>query len=264
MIKIAPIHKKFIFIFFCCVHLQSYAGARCVNTEFDPEAFVKAGKQAVIIEKTLIKKNPQVAFIARVGTDLSKYHLHYSHVAFLIRDSSGKHWNVLHLLNHCGTSTSSIYNQGLMNFFIDNVYNYETRLIIPSQVLQKKLIALLHSKNKLILHESKYSLIAYPFSNLYQNSNQWVLEVTASALSGFNNRIKLQSWLRDENYHPNHFSIPKTMRLGAEIFKENIHFEDHPKQERYTNTYSFVGVESVFNFLYQRHEIIFDKEFANI
>lgn len=255
--------KKIIIIFFSCVSLHSYA-ANCEEVKLDPAAFVKAGDQAINIEKILIQKNPRVALIARVGSDLSKYHLHYSHMAFLIKDSSNKHWNVMHLLNRCGTSTSSIYHQGLMNFFLDHVYNYEARVIIPSPALQKKLLALLNSKNKLVLHNNKYSLIAYPFSTLYQNSNQWVLEIIASALSGFNERIKLQTWLRDNHYHTNYLSIPNVKRMVVEIFKENIHFEDHPKQERYTNTYSFVGVESIINFLYQQDEILFDKEFSNI
>jgi hypothetical protein len=257
-------YKKIIIIFFCCIHLQSYAGARCKDTEFNLDSFTKAGNQAIIIEKTLIKENPQVALIARVGSNLSKYHLHYSHVAFLVRDTSGRHWNVMHLLNHCGRATSSIYHQGLMNFFLDSVYNYEAQLIIPSQVLQKKILVLLDSQQKIILHNRNYSSIAYPYSDQYQNSNQWVLEVVASALSGYNNRRKVQSWLQSVNFHPNHVSIPNTMRLGAEIFKINTHFDDHPKHERNTNTYSFVGVESIFNFLRLRHEIIFDKEFSSI
>ncbi len=254
--------KRCFFLLLYCVHLQSFAGTRCDNTTFDPAAYIKAGDQAAVIEKILIKQKPQVALIARVGSDLSKYQLHYTHIAFLVKNTSEKHWSVIHLLNHCETSTSSIYRQGLMNFFLDNVYNYEAKVVIPSEILQNKLLSILVSKRKLNLHNKRYSMIAYPYSNLYQNSNQWVLEIIASALSGYNNRTDLQSWLRENNYQPGYISIPKTKRMIIKLFKNNITFEDHPKQERDTKIYSFVSAESVFDFLHQKNEIIFDKEFG--
>ncbi len=73
-------------------------------------------------------------------------------------------------------------------------------------------------------------MIAYPYSNLYQNSNQWVIEVTASALSGYHHRTDLQEWLRDNNYQPGYISIPKTKRMIVKLFKDNITFEDIQKK----------------------------------
>ena len=78
----------------------------------------------------------EVGLIARVGQDLSKYHLRYSHFGIVWRDNPAGRWMVTHELNSCGSASSSIYNEGLGNFFLDDMFAYETLVVIPGATWQ--------------------------------------------------------------------------------------------------------------------------------
>ena len=53
----------------------------------------------------LERTGAEVALIARVGQDLSKYKLRYSHYGFVMREHIDGRWTVVHELNQCGTAS---------------------------------------------------------------------------------------------------------------------------------------------------------------
>lgn len=67
---------------------KSYAGTACNNTSHDPGIFVQASQSAAALHRDLNRLHPKVALIARVGSDLNKYGMHYSHIAFVVKDYS--------------------------------------------------------------------------------------------------------------------------------------------------------------------------------
>ena len=104
-------------------------------------------------------------------------------------------------------------------------------------------------------HTPKYNLVAYPFSTLYQNSNQWALELMASAMAEEGDvisRQEAQRWLQGAGYEPTLLRIPATTRLGARMFKANVAFNDHPGEYRWSDQIYVVSVESVFDFMRKR------------
>ncbi|WP_419418742.1 DUF2145 domain-containing protein [Legionella sp. D16C41] len=246
-----------LLLFIVCPAME--AGTSCKKISVKPELYIQATRIALEAQNKLNKSHAQVALIARVGTNLEKYGLHYSHVGFVIKDypnAVGK-WTVLHLLNECGTAYSSLYAQGLMNFFLDNLYSMDYQIIIPDFDTQKKLNNILLTNKIKKLHSKYYSVLAYPYSTMYQNSNQWILEVLAASLQNkaVDSRRNLQKYLLKTGYKPTVIKLSPVTKLGASMFNTSVAFNDHPSHELLTNQFSTVTVESIVNYLKQ-HKII--------
>jgi hypothetical protein len=197
----------------------------------------------------------EVALIARAGQNLSQYRLRYSHMGFVWRDHPDGRWTVVHELNSCGSATSSLYTEGLGNFFLDDPFRYEALVVIPDVETQRRLVAMLRGDLPQRMHDGHYSVVAFPFATDYQNSNGWVLELMASALSRdfvIADRAAAQNWLRLSGFRPTTLEIPTMTRLGARMFKANVAFDDHPFDRRMAGQIDVVSVESVVDFLRAR------------
>lgn len=244
--------KLSIFTIFFIFYNFAYAGKSCEVQPQNNQTVDIAIKQAVYVHEQLDKTNAKVVLIARVGQDLSKYKLKYSHVAFAYKKNDT--WEVFHELNQCGSDSSSLYIEGLANFFLDGMFSYDAKIFIPSEDLQNKLYSSLvnnssYAKN---LHGDKYNMLAWPFSTKYQNSNQWILEVLAQSLSQevvISNRDLAQKWLSLNGYTPSTLEIGAMTRLGARMFKANIAFDDQPFDRRMAGHIDTITVESIFNFI---------------
>ncbi len=202
----------------------------------------------------------KVVLLARGGQDLSRYGLKHSHLAFAVRDDDGI-WRVRHLLNRCKSDASQLYVEGLSNFVGESAVSHDLRVGVLTPAIQQRLRALLSDSGELAhrLHETRYSMVAYPFSTDYQNSNQWVLEVLAAALAAdaqpptvIGDRRASQAWLQAARYHPSILHLDLKQRVGARFVAANATTTDHPVGERVSGNYSVVTVESVFDFLHQR------------
>jgi len=200
-----------------------------------------------------------VVIIARGGQDLSRYGLRHSHLAFAVREDDGN-WRTVHLLNHCKSSESTLYREGLSNFIGETGTHTDLRVGVPTPAVRAALKAMLTPPaiQAKALHEPRYSVVAYPFSDEYQNSNQWVLEVLAAAIAQSRDgtllvrRAQVQTWLKEQMYQPSSLHIGVGKRLGARFFSANAATTDHPAGERVSGNYSVVTVESVFDFLQAR------------
>jgi hypothetical protein len=200
----------------------------------------------------------QVVVLARAGQDLSKYGLRYSHLGFAYRqpDGQGGHvWRVLHKLNQCGTAESAIYRQGLGEFFLDDLWQFEAAWAVPKQEVQTALLTLLlDSPRSLQLHHKPYNMVSYPWSLKYQQSNQWAIETLALAVSpniggGSAGRNQAQAWLQFKGYQPSVLHLSAMTRLGARATAANIAFDDHPSDKRFSDRIETVTVDSVFAWL---------------
>ena len=232
----------------------AHAGTPCEPKRTDVASFQKAMKLA---ERTLValdKSGAQVALIARVGQDLSKYGLRYSHMAYVWRDHPQGRWLVVHELNQCGSAQSALFDEGLGNFFLDDMFAYETRIVVPGAGAQARIAAMLASTTPLRLHDGRYNMLAFPYATSYQNSNQWLLETYAASLSDLpiDGRAQAQAWLKLAGYQPITIDIPAMTRLGARMFRANVAFDDQPFERRMAGKIDTVTVDSVLRFVHQR------------
>jgi hypothetical protein len=230
------------------------AGTPCEAKRTDVATFVNAMKLAERTLAALDKSGAQVALIARVGQDLSKYGLRYSHMAYVWRDHPQGRWLVVHELNQCGSAQSALFDEGLGNFFLDDMHAYETRIVVPGFEAQERIAAMLASTAPLRLHDARYNMLAFPYSTNYQNSNQWLLETYAASLSDMpiDGRAQAQAWLKLAGYQPITIDIPAVTRLGARMFRANVSFDDQPFERRMAGRIDTVTVDSVIRFVHQR------------
>ena len=88
---------------------------------------VGAAAAARRLERGLDGTAAEVAVIARVGSDLSRYGITWTHAGIVWRDDPAGRWQVWHALNDGAGATSRLYRQGLMNFFLDDPLHYIPR-----------------------------------------------------------------------------------------------------------------------------------------
>jgi hypothetical protein len=240
-----------------CLAGSALAGTPCSDAPPKPASIQQAFQAAYKTHLRLEVLQPKIALIGRVGQDLSKYGLRYSHIAFVQKDAASGQWRTTHLLNACNSNQSALWQEGLANFFLDDMHAYDALLVIPSPAIQEKLQAVVGNTDGIkSMHQPMYNMLAYPFSEKYQNSNQWPLELLTEALSqqaGINppitTRKQAQQWLKLTNYEPSTLKLSAFTRLGARMFKANVAFDDHPDERRFADLIDTVTVESMANYI---------------
>jgi hypothetical protein len=228
------------------------AGTPCEGKPASPEQTRMSLQMADATRATLEKMDDEVVLIARVGQDLSKYRLTYSHLGFAVREHPAGAWSIVHKLNGCGTATSALYDEGLVNFFSDSPFRYQAGIWRLAPEAQARLKKALLGKKARDYHEPNYSLVAYPFSTRYQNSNGWALEMLAFAIAPedeANTRGSAQAWLKGSGYQPTQLELGTLTRLGARVTKANVAFDDHPSELRWSGHIQTVTVESIVSWL---------------
>ncbi len=232
--------------------------AACKQETISQDAFNKASNLGVKLIEQLERLNPRVALVGRAGTDLSKYGLKYSHAGLVFRNHPKGKWVFTHLLVRCGETVSKLYDEGAITFFSDNPHKYQAILIVPNPALQIELEKLLLEGTARNLHEGRYSVIANPDKLLYQNSNQWVLEMLAVAKS-----IYLPA---DQRRHAIKLAMeygfqPETVKVGffkrhlAAMFHPHVKLDDHSQDDRLSGKFSVVTVKSIKQFLEINHDV---------
>lgn len=227
------------------------AGANCEAARLSSRQMIDALELAARTSRWLDASGAQVVVLARAGQNLDEWGLKYSHLGLVYRDAEAKSWRVVHKLNQCGTDRAELYRQGLAEFFLDDLYRYEGAAVVLKPEIQQALLPLLQDNHQAaILHTRSYSMVAYPWAQKYQQSNQWALETLALAVEpGITSRERAQAWLQFKGYQPTPLKIGAFTRLGARVSKANIAFDDHPNEKRFADRIETITVDSVFRFL---------------
>ena len=238
---------------FALVATAAMAGRSC---EARPPTALAVTRAMDLAERTatrLTQSGADVVIIARAGQNLSEYGIRYSHLGFAYREGEGRTavWRVVHKLNECGTAHASLYRQGLGEFFLDDLWQYEAAMVVPAPRTQAHLRALLVDNAAVArLDTPAYSVVAYPWSSRYQQSNQWAIETLALAEDpAAATRERAQAWLRLHGYEPTTLHLSAFKRLGARMTRANVAFDDHPNEKRFSDRIETVTVDSVFRWL---------------
>lgn len=229
--------------------LNAHAGRSCEQKLPGVREIDRAMTLADHVAKRLDESGAQVVVLARAGQDLSKYRLRWSHLGLAYKD--GQAWRVVHKLNHCGSAVAALYRQGLGEFFLDDLYEYEAAYAVFKPEVQTRLLRVLQDNQRVAaMHVPAYNMVAYPGALTYQQSNQWVIETLAMSQSdAVTKREWAQAWLTVKGYEPTVLRISPMERLGARLTAANIAFDDHPNEKRYSGRIETVGADSVFEWL---------------
>lgn len=230
----------------------AHAGRSCEERPVAAEKVQHALEIAHQVRQRLDDSGAELVLIGRAGQDLSKWGLKYSHFGIAWRDHAKGRWLVVHELNQCGTDRADLFDEGLGNFFLDDLWKMEAVVLVPGAPTQQRIAQVLKEGRHLDFLERHYSMVAYPFSTRYQNSNQWALEVIAAAMAGNEgvaSRAQAQSYLHRAGFEPTELKLGTLTRLGARVTRANVAFDDHPGELRWSNRIRTVTVESVFKFV---------------
>lgn len=237
------------------VAAPAHAGRPCEARAPSAQGVQHALELAARTAQALSETSAQVVVLARAGQDFSQWGLRWSHLGWAYReaaaDGSPGPWRVLHKLNECGSARGDLYRQGLAEFFLDDLHRVEAAYAVPTPALQAALLPLLRDNARAAtLHEARYNMVAYPWAQAYQQSNQWAIETLALAAEpAAGTRARAQAWLQFKGYQPATLRVGTVQRLGARMTAAHIAFDDHPDAQRYSGRIATVTADSVFHWL---------------
>jgi hypothetical protein len=229
------------------------AGRSCEQRPPTALAVTRAMQLAEHTAARLAQSGADVVVIARAGQNLSEYGIRYSHLGFAYRDgaSTGAPWRVVHKLNQCGSARASLYRQGLGEFFLDDLWQYEAAIVVLAPAVQEHLRPVLASNESVAAST--------------RPRTAWSPTRGPSATSSrINGRSRPSPWPR--NGTRRHASAPKrgcgctaTNRRRCTCRRSSASVRaspaptspstDHPDEKRFSDRIETVTVDSVFRWL---------------
>lgn len=231
---------------------QAHAGTRCETARIAPREIADAASTALTVARALDEADAPVAIVSRVGTDLSKHGLRYSHAGFVVRDHVDGRWTVVHLLNDCGSDRAALHAEGLVNFFADDLVAQDARIAWLEPAMAQRLALRLTALPRDPLLSHRYNLIARPGSAADQNSTAWIMEeLGASIPPSMPVRDRRQAWrlAQANGFEPDTIHIPYSQRVLGGLFGTNVAFTDHSVATRLRGDYPVTTVRSILAWL---------------
>jgi hypothetical protein len=240
------------------------SGSSAVSNFCDRTQELSASQQnlvlqfAAVVRDELGATNSSAVLISRSGLDLSRFHIRYSHAAIAWQDENDA-WTARQLYYACDEKRPRIYDQGLAGFAmgIDNpALGYISIVKLPSGAAQALRQTSLDSTRALRLLAANYSANAYAYGLLYQNCNQWVMEMLAAAwgdlADGGDLRERAQRWLRQAGYAPQAVDVDSHWLMFAGSFVPLLHLDDHPESDLFAMKLKISLPATVETFVQQR------------
>jgi hypothetical protein len=214
---------------------------------------------AAVVKRELERSGSRVALVARAGTDLSRFSLLYSHAGIALRDNPASPWAVRQLYYACDESRPRLFDQGMAGFALGAetpASGHMSLVFLPeddSALLEK---SALDKPLALSLLAGQYSANAYAFATRYQNCNQWVAELLASAWGRLDGpaapREQAQAWLRRQGYVAGPVKVPGHAMMFAGQFVPLLHMNDHPVEDIHALALQVSVPESIEAFVHAR------------
>lgn len=192
---------------------------------------------AAVVRDELAATEGSVALISRSGLDLSRFGIRYSHAALAWRHDDDAGWSARQLYYACDEGRPRIFDQGTAGFAMgtDNPQlGYISIVRLPAETVPPLRRTLLDLPRVQHLLAGSYSANAYAYGLDYQNCNQWVVELLATAWGelpdGPDLRQRAQAWLRTAPYTPEPVTIPSRWLMFGAAFVPLVHLGDHPRE----------------------------------
>jgi hypothetical protein len=211
------------------------------------------------VKRELDASGGQVALISRAGLDLSRFGLLYSHAGLALRDEADKAWTVRQLYYACEESRPRLFDQGVAGFALgaDAPGNGHVSLVFLDDGNAAQLERAARDRRlALSLLAGSYSANAYAFGTRFQNCNQWVAEIMASAWGHLEGesaaRERAQAWLREQGYTAGPVKVPSRWLMFAGQFVPLLQLKDHPVEDIYALQLRVSVPASIETFVHQR------------
>ncbi len=196
-----------------------------------------------VVKDTLDGSGQSVALISRSGLDLSRFGVRYSHAGVSLKASQNTPWSVRQLYYACDEQRPRIFDEGMSGFVLgtnEPTIGFVSIVLLPAGEQADELEqAALDKQQALHFLGRSYSANAYPFSDRYQNCNQWVMEVLAAAWGRLDldpdgadsPRTQAQQWLKAQGYTPSVFDVGWRVLMWVSHAIPWLHSDDHPPED---------------------------------
>lgn len=210
----------------------------------DAAAFSKA------IEKELAAKGARVAIVFRSGRtrDALPDGVRYTHGSFWVfqpidtpegRVNGYVSHNLFHGDGDDLKKTESYLATDFPFQFVSASVVDDVAIIIPTPEMQRRILGLMVSGDYETLNRGQYSLIANPHDPKYQNCNEFMLDVVASAAWETDDYLQLKSNLK-AYYEPTEIDAGPLAKIFGPIADERLRMGDH-RGDIETVTFSSMG-----------------------
>ena len=220
-----------------------------------------------VIKTELERSGATLALVARSGLDLRRFQLRYSHAGVSLKASPNTPWSVRQLYYACDERRPRLFDQGLSGFLLgtdDPRVGYVSVVLLALADADALERAALDKARALRLLNATYSANAYAWGLAYQNCNQWLIELLASAWgaagstdhsttdSTANPRAEAQRWLAAHGYTPTPIVVGNRALMWAGAFVPWLHDDDHPADDLAALTYRVSMPEAIERFVRDR------------
>ena len=238
--------KILTFILFITLTSSAFAGSnQATESKFKPEKIAEFAKG---VEKYAAKKGARAFIIARVGQPESKLPkgIAFTHTAIAIYSeitlADGKKVNgyAIHNLYQDAKdgSKSSLVTDYPVDFFW-GAHQLKAGIIIPTPELQTKLIDIIASGKDKLMHNPKYSLIANPFNNKYQNCTEHTLNIINAAIYQTTDMKQLKANAK-AYFEPQRVKVSRFKLALGGLFADSVTTKDH-KGKIKTTSFGSIG-----------------------
>ena len=214
---------------------------------------------AGIVKRELVQSGERVALVSRAGTDLSRFGLLYSHAGIALKDNPASPWAVRQLYYACDESRPRLFDQGVAGFALGADApgrGHMSLVFLPEAEGALLETTALDKPFALSLLAGRYSANAYAFGTRYQNCNQWVAELLASAWGRLDGqhapREQAQAWLRTQGYTAGPVKVGSHAMMFAGQFVPLLHVNDHPVEDIHALALQVSVPESIEAFVHAR------------
>lgn len=227
---------------------QDSSAAIAASSHFPPTQVAAFSKT---IENELAARGVRVAMVFRAGAPRSTLPkgISYTHGAFWVyRDIATPDGKILHgyavynLYAGDGKAWPQTQSRLVQDWpfnFTSGVTTDDVGVIIPTPEMQRRILALIDSPDYARLHNPDYSLIANPFSDKYQNCNDFMLMIVAAAAWETTDPAQIRADL-GAHFTPAKVEVDPLRRLFAPMVDHRIRTDDQ-NGEILTATFESIG-----------------------
>ncbi len=227
---------------------------------------------AGVIKSTLDGSGQRLAIVARSGLDLGRFGQRYSHAGVSLLGNPQSPWAVRQLYYACDEKLPRLFDQGMAGFVMglhSAGEGFVSVLLLPPQPAAALEHAVLDDRRALGLLGAVYSANAHAFSLRYQNCNQWLAEMLATAWAPPGTppepgelRAAAQAWLLQSGYEPTVFDLGWRPLVWMAALSPWLHVDDHPAADLEQQRFRVSMPAAIDAFVRQREPLAERIEFC--
>ncbi len=232
------------------VVVGAITGAEAGSRQSDDPALPieKVSAFADQVQKKLAGQGVHVALVARVGRDPAQLPdgIAYTHVGIWvysnIKMADGRKvrgYAVHNLYQRADDLNVSDLVQDYPADFFAGAYSLDAGVIVPDPRLQAKLLDVINAPAYRELHNSRYSVVANPDSNAFQNCTEHTLNLLMAALYDTDDMARIKANTQ-RHFTPQIVEISPLKRLIGPMVMDGVTMSDHTRTVR-TTTFTTIA-----------------------